>query len=136
MSERIEIPAEKLHEEMLKLRQGKHMDFLRSLTGMDWGEEGLGVVYHLEDTNTRENIVVSTRTTNREKPELPSVSDIWKGAEFNEREVYDYVSAAFRGQRYPYSLSFCCTFLYLPADYLCFSCDFGNGSQRSLSSAF
>ena len=40
MSERIEIPAEKLHEEMLKLRQGKHMDFLRSLTGMDWGEEG------------------------------------------------------------------------------------------------
>ena len=57
MSERIEIPAEKLHEEMLKLRQGKHMDFLRSLTGMDWGEEGLGVVYHLEDTKTRENIV-------------------------------------------------------------------------------
>ena len=43
MSEKIEIPAEKLHEEMLKLRQGKHMDFLRSLTGMDWGEEGLGV---------------------------------------------------------------------------------------------
>ncbi len=34
MSEKIEIPAEKLHEEMLKLRQGKHMDFLRSLTGM------------------------------------------------------------------------------------------------------
>ena len=28
MSERIEIPAEKLHEEMLKLRQGKHMDFV------------------------------------------------------------------------------------------------------------
>ena len=97
MSERIEIPAEKLHEEMLKLRQGKHMDFLRSLTGMDWGEEGLGVVYHLEDTNTRENIVVSTRTTNREKPELPSVSDIWKGAEFNEREVYDYYGIRFIG---------------------------------------
>ena len=97
MSERIEIPAEKLHEEMLKLRQGKHMDFLRSLTGMDWGEEGLGVVYHLEDTNTRENIMVSTRTTNREKPELPSVSDIWKGAEFNEREVYDYYGIRFIG---------------------------------------
>ena len=95
MSEKIEIPAEKLHEEMLKLRQGKHMDFLRSLTGMDWGEEGLGVVYHLEDTKTRENIVVSTRTTNREKPELPSVSDIWKGAEFNEREVYDYYGIRF-----------------------------------------
>lgn len=31
MSERIEIPAEKLHEEMLKLRQGKHMDFYAAL---------------------------------------------------------------------------------------------------------
>ena len=37
---------------MKKKFLGKHMDFLRSLTGMDWGEEGLGVVYHLEDTNT------------------------------------------------------------------------------------
>ena len=68
MSERIEIPAEKLHEEMLKLRQGKHMDFLRRLTGMDLGEEGIGVVNHLEDTNTRENIVDRTHTTNKEKP--------------------------------------------------------------------
>ena len=82
---------------LIHIWQGKHMDFLRSLTGMDWGEEGLGVVYHLEDTNTRENIVVSTRTTNREKPELPSVSDIWKGAEFNEREVYDYYGIRFIG---------------------------------------
>lgn len=41
--------------------------------------------------------MVSTRTTNREKPELPSVSDIWKGAEFNEREVYDYYGIRFIG---------------------------------------
>ena len=34
MSEKIEIPAEKLHEEMLKLRQGKHMDFLH----LDWSK--------------------------------------------------------------------------------------------------
>ncbi len=64
---------------------------------MDWAKKDEGVVYHLEDTNTRENIVVSTGTTNREKPELPSVSDIWKGAEFNEREVYDYYGIRFIG---------------------------------------
>ena len=28
---------------------------------------------------------------------LPSVSDIWKGAEFNEREVYDYYGIRFIG---------------------------------------
>ncbi len=57
----------------------------------DWG-----VVYHLEDTNTRENRVVSTRTANR-KAGTSSVSDIWKGAEFNEREVYDYYGIRFIG---------------------------------------
>ena len=33
-------------------------DFLRCMTGVDWGEEGLGVVYHLENTVTKENIVL------------------------------------------------------------------------------
>ena len=49
-----------LHDEMLRLRNEKQMDFLESLTGMDWGvadegdapnvPRGLGVVYHLEST--------------------------------------------------------------------------------------
>lgn len=53
-----------LHDEMLRLRNEKQMDFLESLTGMDWGvadegdapnvTRGLGVVYHLEfDRNRR-----------------------------------------------------------------------------------
>lgn len=38
-------PAE-LHAEMERLKQAEGMDFLVSLTGMDWGEEGgLGVIY-------------------------------------------------------------------------------------------
>lgn len=97
MSERIEIPAGQLHETMQRLRTDEHFDFLRSLTGMDWGEEGLGVVYHLENTNTGENRVICTRTLDREHPELPSVSDLWKGADFNEREVYDFFGIRFAG---------------------------------------
>ena len=62
MNEIIEIPVEQLHSEMLKLRNEQHMDFLRSLTGMDWQEEGLGVIYHLENTQTGENKVVRART--------------------------------------------------------------------------
>lgn len=96
-----------LHDEMLRLRNEKQMDFLESLTGMDWGvaEEGdapnvtrgLGVVYHLESTVTGERIAVKTSTDNRETPEIPSVSDIWRAADFNEREVFDYYGIVFIG---------------------------------------
>ena len=96
-----------LHDEMLRLRNEKQMDFLESLTGMDWGAadekdtpeklRGLGVVYHLESTVTGERIAVKTATTNRELPEIPSVSDIWKIADFYEREVFDYYGITFIG---------------------------------------
>ena len=74
-----------LHDEMLRLRKEKQMDFLECLSGMDWGipdekdapdtPRGLGVVYLLESTVTGERIAVRTATLNREHPELPSVSD-------------------------------------------------------------
>ena len=84
-----------LHDEMLRLRNEKQMDFLESLTGMDWGVadekdapeklRGLGVVYHLESTITGERIALKTATTNRELPEIPSVSDIWTTS--NEQRI-------------------------------------------------
>ena len=96
-----------LHDEMLRLRNDKQMDFLESLTGMDWGVadekdtpeklRGLGVVYHLESTITGERIALKTATTNRELPEIPSVSDIWKIADFYEREVFDFYGITFVG---------------------------------------
>ena len=92
----ITIEPEKIHKALSDLR-AEGFDFLRSLTGMDWGEEGLGVVYHLEKTATGENKVIKTSTTHRENPELPSVCDLWKGSEFNEREVYDFFGIHFIG---------------------------------------
>ena len=61
-----------LHDEMLRLRKEKQMDFLECLSGMDWGipdekdapdtPRGLGVVYLLESTVTGERIAVRTAT--------------------------------------------------------------------------
>ena len=96
-----------LHDEMLRLKNEQKMDFLESLTGMDWGVpdekdaegtlRGLGVVYHLESTENGQRMVVKTSTLDREQPELPSVTDIWRGAEFPEREVYDFFGIRFVG---------------------------------------
>ena len=107
MENTIYVKPEDLHSTMLRLRKEKQMDFLRSLTGMDWGTpdekdtedtlRGLGVVYHLESTTTGERMVVKTSTLNREHPELPTVWDIWKGANLPEREVYDFFGIVFVG---------------------------------------
>lgn len=90
----IEIPLEQFHAEAQKLYNEKQMDYLVNLIGMDWGDR-LGVVYHLESTVTGEQIMVKTSTPERQKPELPSVCDIWKAANFKEREVYDFFGIRF-----------------------------------------
>lgn len=71
------------------------MDFLREMIGMDWGEEGLGVIYILENSATGENINVATRTTDRNDAKLPSVCHLWKIAELYEREVFDFYGIRF-----------------------------------------
>ena len=92
---RIPVTAFRQAAEFLKNEAG--FDFLRSLTGMDWGEEGLGCVYHLENTATGENIVIATSDKNRDDASLPSVHDLWKGANLNEREAYDFFGIKFLG---------------------------------------
>ncbi len=89
-------PAE-LHAEMKRLHDEKGMDFLLNLVGEDWQEEGLGVVYQLENTDTKEQACLMCVTTDRENPMLPSVSDLWDIANIYEREVYDYFGIVFTG---------------------------------------
>ena len=57
----------------------------------------LGVVYQLESTVTGKRTAIRTATLNREHPELPSVCDIWKAADFLEREVFDFYGVVFVG---------------------------------------
>ncbi len=91
------VAPEALHAEMKRLHDEKKMDFLECLTGMDWGEEGLGVIYHLEATTTGERVCLKTVTPNRENPMLPSVTDLWDVANIYEREVFDFYGIKFTG---------------------------------------
>ena len=86
-----------IFRERMQLLRAQGMDFLRELAGMDWGEEGLGAIYMLENSTTRERCNIAVRATGREKPQLPTVSDIWQIAELYEREVYDFYGIEFTG---------------------------------------
>ena len=89
-------PAD-LRKEMERLCAEEHMDFLENLTGLDWEEEGLGVIYQLESTETGKRVSLKSVCADRENPMLPSVSDLWDIANIYEREVYDFYGIIFTG---------------------------------------
>jgi NADH/F420H2 dehydrogenase subunit C len=94
----VTVPADKLRNLVTTLRNDPELafDFLVSLTGVDWGKE-LGVVYHFESTKHRHLVVVKVKTADRENPVFETVCDIWRTAEFHEREVYDLLGIRFNG---------------------------------------
>ncbi len=59
----------------------------------------LEVVYHLYSMELQHGpIVLRLRTENRaDKTHLPSLTPVWRGAEFQEREVYDLYGVIFDG---------------------------------------
>jgi len=92
----ITVKPEHLHQLGLQLKSNKEtsFDFLFCVTGMDWGTD-LGVVYHLESTTHRHQLVVKVKTSDRENPTFDSVCDIWYTAEFHEMEVFDFFGIKF-----------------------------------------
>jgi NADH-quinone oxidoreductase subunit C len=92
----VNVPASKLYHLARQLREHPEaqFDFLFCLSGVDYGQD-LGVVYHLRSTVHNHSVVLKTRTSDRVDPHLDSVADIWKTADFHEREVYDLLGIKF-----------------------------------------
>ena len=93
----LEFDLNSFASEMAKLKNEKHFDFLVTIVGEDFGEEGLGCIYILENTSTYERISVKALANSREEAYLPSVCHLWKGTEILEREVYDFFGIKFIG---------------------------------------
>jgi NADH-quinone oxidoreductase subunit C len=76
----------------------KGYTFLASLHGVDYypEEPRLGVLYELLDMKRVDRITVKTRV-HSEAPKIPSVFDLFPGADFPEREVYDMFGVIFDG---------------------------------------
>jgi len=86
------------------------MDMLVDVTAVDYPEHTprIQVVYQLRSLTKRHNLRVKCWAENEE---IPSVIDIWKTAEWTERETYEMFGVKFTGrelrrlllpQRYPY----------------------------------
>jgi NADH-quinone oxidoreductase subunit C/D len=92
-----EVKSSELRAEAQRL-YAEGYDFLVDAIGMDWGEEGLGVIYHVTKSGNQANLVsLKTVTTDRKEPILPTISDIWAVGHLYEREIHDYFGIRFQG---------------------------------------
>ena len=71
--------------------------FLTDLTGMQTpDEQQLGVIWHLH--NMIKNVRIRIKAFMPiAKPEISSVTDLWAGANWMERETYDFFGVRFQG---------------------------------------
>ncbi|MDA8221860.1 MULTISPECIES: NADH-quinone oxidoreductase subunit C [Desulfosporosinus] len=70
-------------------------DFLHDLCGMDLGDH-LEVVYQLSSLRGPQRLRIIARVE-RDNPVINSVTQIWKGSDFLEREAFDMFGLQFRG---------------------------------------
>ena len=71
-------------------------NYLNSITAVDF-IECFEIIYHLTSLNKQHSAVVKTKLYGREEVTLPSVYNIWKGADFQEREIWDLMGVRFEG---------------------------------------
>jgi NADH:ubiquinone oxidoreductase subunit C len=74
-------------------QEALYFDYIFCLTCIDW-KTHLTMVYHLSSTKYRHNLVVKANL-DKAKPDIETVSHIWRTAEFHEREVYEMFGVNF-----------------------------------------
>jgi len=77
----------------LKNTAGLEFDFLNSITGTDY-KEYFELVYRLESLKDNRNLILKVRCP-EDEPVVPSLTGLWRGADFQEREIYDVMGISF-----------------------------------------
>lgn len=95
----VTVKREALHDIGKFLRDDPAMrfDYFVHVSSVDWpdDEERFEVVYEVYSIRTRQRIRLKTRVPESDCI-VDSLTDIWKGADFMEREVYDMMGIRFR----------------------------------------
>jgi NADH-quinone oxidoreductase subunit C len=55
------------------------------------------LVYQLTSLENNHSLVVKTRCYGRENLTVPSVVSLWRGADYQEREIFDLIGISFEG---------------------------------------
>ena len=98
---RVVVPVASIHDVLAMLKEKLGFDLLVDVTCVDYlhyrgAKDRFGMVYLLAKVETNERITVRT-FVNDPEPTVPTVVDLWAGANWLEREVWDLMGIRFEG---------------------------------------
>lgn len=100
-NERMVVPPQRVFDFLRSLKEDHGFDLLFELTAVDYlkypgARDRFGVVWGLSNTITGERVFLKT-FLNEPELTLPSAFQLWKGADWLEREVFDMYGILFEG---------------------------------------
>lgn len=99
----ISVTSADLHPvcQYLKNHSPLSFDFPNFVTAVDWIEEGrFELVYNLFSTTHKHTVILKV-SLGRDNPEVASVTDLWPGMDWQEREIYDLFGIRFKNHPNP-----------------------------------
>jgi NADH-quinone oxidoreductase subunit C len=92
------LQGEALFEVAEFLKNSPELDFnyLNYITAVDYYDY-FELVYQLTSLTHNHSVVLKTRCHGRDNPVVPSLVKLWRGADFQEREIYDLMGIRFEG---------------------------------------
>lgn len=79
----------------LKNGDGKY-NYLNYVTAVDYYSY-FEIVYQVTSLEFNKSVIFKTRVYTRDNPSVPSVYNVWRGADLQEREIYDLFGIRFEG---------------------------------------
>ncbi len=108
---RFTVRPEDILEVCRYFKEQQHFIYLTEVTGTDrfTSEDRFEVIYTVVSLRNQQRIFIKTRVE-EDEPELASVCEIWPGANWHEREVYDMFGVRFTNHPDPRRI-------FMPEDY-------------------
>ena len=90
------VTAEQIHDLAIALKNipEAKMDYLFCETAVD-RKDGFHMIYHLSSSLLHHVLMIRVVLTDKVNPIVQSLSDVWRAAEFYEREIFDLFGIKF-----------------------------------------
>ena len=92
----VRVDKENINNFLMQLRNNSNLSFnyLRCLTGIDYATDGIEIVYQVYSIDNLFNLTVKSKLSNDDLC-IDSVTNVWKGANWYERETSEMFGVIF-----------------------------------------